>query len=146
MMPRIALARFLLRLSQFLSTLPVVIMRPGDMVEFSRQAYERNSRAYGELNDPDAGLSQDEMVLWEKVPCQSGRMLVLGGGGGREVIFFARQGFAVTGVDFSDQTKRGGAVLQTKQKEPTTPPDISSLEVQGLARSTSQRSQRSEGP
>lgn len=107
MRPRIAFARFLLRLSGFLRTLPVVIMRPADMIEFSRQAYERGSRAYGDLNDPDAGLTRDEMVLWEKVPCRHGelvepRMLILGGGGGREAIVFARQGFQVTGMDFSE--------------------------------------------
>lgn len=101
MRPRIALARFLLRLSAFIKDLPVVVMRPADMVEFSRQAYERGSHTSGTLNDPDAGLSRDEMVLWEYVPCRAGRMLVLGGGGGREAIAFARQGFAVSGVDFS---------------------------------------------
>ncbi|MBC8446884.1 MAG: class I SAM-dependent methyltransferase [Chloroflexi bacterium] len=102
MRPRITFARFLLRLSGFLRTLPVVVMRPADMVEFSRQAYERGSYTYGDLNDPDAGLTGDEMVLWEKVPCRTGRVLVLGGGGGREAITFARQGFEVTGVDFSE--------------------------------------------
>jgi ubiquinone/menaquinone biosynthesis C-methylase UbiE len=73
------------------------------MVEFSRQAYEKGSRAYGDINDVDAGLTPDEMVLWEKVPCRAGCLLVLGGGGGREAIFFARQGFEVTGMDFSEQ-------------------------------------------
>lgn len=103
MRPRTALARFLLRLSGFLRTLPVVVMRPADMVEFSRQAYERNSRTYGDLNDPDRGLWPDETTLWEEVPRRAGRMLILGGGGGREAIVFARQGLQVTAVDFSHQ-------------------------------------------
>lgn len=89
-------------MSGFLRTLPVVVMRPADMVEFSRQAYERVSCPYGVFNDPDAGLGREEMLLWEKVPCRTGRILVLGGGGGREAIAFARQGFRVAGVDFSE--------------------------------------------
>jgi SAM-dependent methyltransferase len=102
MRPRIVLARLLLRLSSFLKDLPVVIMRPTDMVEFSRQAYERESSIHNRRNDPEAGLTRDEMTLWEHVPCRAGRLLVLGGGGGREAIAFARQGFQVVGVDFSE--------------------------------------------
>jgi SAM-dependent methyltransferase len=47
---------------------------------------------------------------------------------------FAEGGFEVLHLTIFDEMMRGGAVLQTKQKEPTTPPDIPSLEVQDLAR------------
>jgi ubiquinone/menaquinone biosynthesis C-methylase UbiE len=55
------------------------------------------------MNDVDAGLTRDERGLWEKVPCRAGCLLVLGGGGGREAIFFGHKGFGLTGMDFSEQ-------------------------------------------
>ena len=98
---RITFARNLLRLGEFIRTLPVVILRPADMLEWSRMAYNRASRDYDIQNNVDAGLSPDEMLLWERVSSRAGRILVLGGGGGREAIFFARQKWQVTAVDFS---------------------------------------------
>ena len=38
---RVSLARGLLRLGAFIQSLPVVVMRPDDLVEFSRQSYAR---------------------------------------------------------------------------------------------------------
>lgn len=100
---RISLARFLLRAGEFVRTLPVVVLRPADMVEWSRQGYERGSRAFATANDVDAGLTRDELESWERVPVRAGRVLILGGGGGREAIFFAQQGWHVAAVDFSAQ-------------------------------------------
>jgi SAM-dependent methyltransferase len=100
---RIALVRFLLRSGEFLRTLPVVVLRPTDMVEWTRQGYERWSRAHRTANDVDAGLTRDELEMWEHVPVRAGRVLILGGGGGREAIWFARQGWQVAAVDFSAQ-------------------------------------------
>jgi len=98
---RIALARFLLRAGELARTLPVVVLRPADMVEWSRQGYECGSRAYATMNDVEAGLTRDELELWEQTPVRAGRVLILGGGGGREAIFFARQCLEVAAVDFS---------------------------------------------
>jgi SAM-dependent methyltransferase len=100
---RIALARFLLRAGGFLRMLPVVVLRPADMVDWSRQAYERGSRAYRIANDVDDGLTPDELEMWQRVPVRAGRVLILGGGGGREAVWFARQGWQVAAVDFSAQ-------------------------------------------
>jgi SAM-dependent methyltransferase len=100
---RIALARFLLRVGEFLHTLPVVVLRPEDMVEWTRQRYERGSRMFASENDVDEGLAHDERTLWDHVSVHAGRILILGGGGGREAIFFARQGLQVAAVDFSSQ-------------------------------------------
>jgi SAM-dependent methyltransferase len=51
----------------------------------------------------DAGLTRDELELWERVPARVGRVLILGGGGGREAVWFARQGWQVAAMDFSAQ-------------------------------------------
>jgi SAM-dependent methyltransferase len=48
----------------------------------------------------DGGLEPREITLFEKIPLSKGRVLVLGLGGGREAIHFARLGFEVTGIDF----------------------------------------------
>ncbi len=45
--------------------------------------------------------------LWEDGTLQSGRMIIPGCGQGHEVMFFAEQGFDVTGVDYTD----GGVTL-----------------------------------
>lgn len=100
---RIAFARFLLHAGDFLRTLPVVVLRPVDMIDWSREGYESGACMFATMNDVDAGLSRDELQLWEKVPVRTGRVLVLGGGGGREAVWFARQGWQVAAVDFSTQ-------------------------------------------
>ena len=79
----------------------MVILRPVDMVEFSRQGYEKGSSYFIEHNDVEVGLRQDELDLIEKLSINQGRMLILGGGGGREALFFAREGWQVSALDFS---------------------------------------------
>lgn len=103
MRPRLAFATLLHRAGELLRSLPVVVLHPRDMVEWSRQTYERGARLFAEVNDVDEGLGDDELALWARVPARRGRVLVLGGGGGREAVWFARQGCEVAAVDFSAQ-------------------------------------------
>ena len=99
---RIRLARFLLRVGEFVQSLAVVVMKPDDLVEFSRQTYARpqNVKSFAEDAVVDSGLSKHELDLLAAVPVTSGALLLLGVGGGREAIPFARMGFQVTGVDY----------------------------------------------
>jgi SAM-dependent methyltransferase len=99
---RIKLARGLLRLGAFIQSLPVMVMRPDDLVEFSRQTYARPHNVEAWAEDPlvDSGLSDDEQELVAAVPETTGDLLLLGVGGGREAIPLARLGFRVTGVDY----------------------------------------------
>ena len=99
---RIRFAQLLLSAGEFLTSLPVAVLRPADMGEWARVRYDRSSATWNALNDPDKGLTSDEQALWEFVPRHAGRMLILGGGGGREAIFFARQGWQVTALDISE--------------------------------------------
>ena len=99
---RMRLARLLLRLGTFIQSLPVVVMRPDDLVEFSRQSYARpdDVEAWAEDDIVDAGLTAEELDLLSAVPATAGNLLLLGVGGGREAIPLARLGFRVTGVDY----------------------------------------------
>ena len=102
MRPRVSIGRALLRLGSFIQSLPVVIMKPDDLIEFSRQTYKQTNtvESWSDESLVDTGLYPNEMKLLEKLPKSSGSLLLLGVGGGREAIVFARMGFKVTGVDF----------------------------------------------
>ena len=99
---RIKFARFLLRLGSFIQSLPVVVMKPDDLVEFSRQSYSKpqDVESWSEASLVDSGLSPDEQALIDDIPLKEGKLLLLGVGGGREAIVLAKRGFEVTGVDF----------------------------------------------
>lgn len=99
---RIRFSRFLLQLGAFIESLTVVVMRPDDLIEFSRQGYARPHDVGGWAEDElvDSGLGEDELALLKTVPETAGDLLLLGVGGGREAIPLVRMGFRVTGVDF----------------------------------------------
>jgi SAM-dependent methyltransferase len=102
-MLRIKCARLLLRLNAFIQTLPVVVMRPDDLVEFSRLGYAKPPNVEGWSEDAlvDSGLHPDEEDLLGDIAEKTGHLLLLlGVGGGREAIPLAKMGFEVTGVDF----------------------------------------------
>lgn len=77
-------------------------MRANDLVEFSRRSYARPGQvtAWGNEEFVAGGLSAAEQELLARSPVQSGKLLLLGIGGGREALALANQGFHVTGVDF----------------------------------------------
>ena len=99
---RIRLARFLLRLSAFIQSLPVMVMNSDELVEFSRQSYAKPHQVAGWAEDSlvDSGLTPDELDLLKDLPKTSGELLLLGVGGGREAIPLGNLGFHVTGVDY----------------------------------------------
>ena len=99
---RIKLARFILRINGFIQTLPVVVMRPDDLVEFSRQSYAKTPSVEGWAEDSlvDSGLHPDELDLLSDISETKGKLLLLGVGGGREAIPLAQMGYQVTGVDY----------------------------------------------
>jgi SAM-dependent methyltransferase len=99
---RIHIARSILKMAKFLQTLPVVVMKPADLIEFNRQSYSSLADVDGWCEDSlvDQGLDEDERRIFKSIPQNGGKLLVLGVGGGREAIQFAKMGFNVTGVDF----------------------------------------------
>lgn len=99
---RISVARILIHFGKFLQSLPVVIMKPDDLIAFSHQTYSQPSDVenWAETGFVDSGLQQDEQQLAEALPVKQGQLLLLGVGGGREAIPPSKMGFQVTGVDF----------------------------------------------
>ena len=99
---REGLARSLLHLGAFIQSLVVVVMRPDDLVEFSRQGYSKpgDVESWAEDTLVDSGLNAEELDLLAKIPDTKGDLLLLGVGGGREAIPLARMGFRITGVDY----------------------------------------------
>lgn len=92
----------MLRAGNFLRSLAVVVMRPADLMEFSRQNYAapESVAAWSRDEVVNAGLTPEELELLEQVPATHGRLLLLGVGGGREALPLARRGFEITAVDF----------------------------------------------
>lgn len=99
---RIRFSKYLLALGSFIQSLPVVIMKPDHLVEFSRQSYAKpNSiESWSEDSLIESGLAEDELKLLSYLPERKGDLLLLGVGGGREAIPLAKMGFQVTGVDY----------------------------------------------
>ena len=99
---RILFARALIKSGRFIQELAVTVMRPGDLIEFSRMGYSRTQevKAWGAKQWLDSGLTSEEAELEKKFPIKKGKLFLLGVGGGREAIYFARKGIDVTGVDF----------------------------------------------
>lgn len=99
---RVRVAWGLIRLGAFIQSLPVLVMKPDDLVEFGRRTYSkpRNVEGWAEDSLVDSGLSDEEEDLLAAVPDTTGDLLLLGVGGGREAIPLGRVGFRVTGVDF----------------------------------------------
>lgn len=102
MKPRITIGRFLIRLGNFISSLAVVVMRPNDLIEFSRASYADPGQLASFCDDRviARGLNEREKALLAAIPLRSGSALVLGSGGGREAIALAKDGFSVTAVDY----------------------------------------------
>lgn len=102
-------------------------MKPSDLIEFSRQTYDKpgDVDAWAEDSLVDSGLTNDEKVLIDAIPIKVGKLLLLGIGGGREAIPFSQMGFEVTGVDFIPESversienarKRGCAIKGITQE------------------------------
>jgi 2-polyprenyl-3-methyl-5-hydroxy-6-metoxy-1,4-benzoquinol methylase len=102
MRSRVMLAGLLIRLGEFIRSLAIMVMKPDDLVEFSRHRYSESSvvNALSAEQMISRGLDTFEQVLLDKVPIKEGRLLLLGLGGGREAIQLSALGFKVTGVDF----------------------------------------------
>lgn len=102
MRPRAVLAKGMIRLGRLLQSLALMIMRPDDSIEFGRRDYGRSASldAWAKDGLVDSGLEPEEKELLMDIPLRAADVLVLGAGGGRDSLPFARMGHRVTAVDF----------------------------------------------
>jgi ubiquinone/menaquinone biosynthesis C-methylase UbiE len=79
-----------------------MVMKPDDLIEFSLQNYTKPDviTGWSENEIVNSGLNEHEEELLKDLDSKRGRLLLLGMGGGREVIPLAKAGFSITGVDF----------------------------------------------
>ncbi len=99
---RIKLGRSLIGLGKFIEAMPVLVLKPRDLVRFSREHYARPRVVASWMTEEtlQAGLYDQERQILESLPQKCGDLLLLGTGGGREAIPLSQIGFRVTGVDF----------------------------------------------
>lgn len=99
---RVQAARSMIRFGRLVQSLAIAVMRPKDLIEFTRLAYApaRKVAFWGQPDLVDEGLYPNEEALLARTPIRRGRLLVLGIGGGREGVVLAQRGYDVTGVDF----------------------------------------------
>jgi SAM-dependent methyltransferase len=102
MRPRVQLGLFLFKLGRFVSSLPLMVMRPDDIMAFSRQKYAKPQTVdfWGNDGMVAGGLTPLEDRVLAQTGLVRGKALVLGLGGGREAIPLARRGLDVTGMDY----------------------------------------------
>jgi SAM-dependent methyltransferase len=99
---RIRLSRGLIRLANGIKFLSLVVMKPEDLIAVTRNFYARPDQvaAWSDPGLVESGLSEDEIDLLARLPIRTGRLLLLGVGGGREAITLSKEGYEVVGVDF----------------------------------------------
>lgn len=92
----------ILRLSRLAQSMAVMVMKPDDLVKFSQESYSKGKSVshFSSEELVDSGLNPYEADIFKMIPLEKGKLLLLGLGGGREAIYFAKTGFEVTGVDF----------------------------------------------
>lgn len=102
MRPRITFGNFMIRLGSLIQSLAISVMKPDDLMEFSKRSYLRpnNLNGWSDTDWIDSGLTSEEEYLLENIPLKKGKLLILCLGGGREAISFAKKDFEITGVDF----------------------------------------------
>lgn len=130
---RIKVANFFIKAGRFIQDAAVIVMRPDDLLEFSRRHYLKPETIEDWTGDRrvHSGLSYLEQPLLHADIPRGGKLLLLGLGGGREAIALAKMGFEVTGVDFVPQMVEAAEAHARKSgiKLATAIQEISRLEM-----------------
>jgi len=111
------LAHFLNRAGRFIQSLDIMVLKPDDLIEYTRRLYSRSTEldAWTGKKVLDTGLYPREESYLKNLPLKEGSLLLLGIGGGREAIPLARKGFRITGIDFVPEMVRKAKENALKQ-------------------------------
>jgi SAM-dependent methyltransferase len=88
-------------ISDFFHSLPVVFLKPRDLIELNNRQYSKAYVAENWDKSADNGLSASEERFCRDYGFAGGLALVIGCGPGREAIALAKSGFKVTALDSS---------------------------------------------
>jgi len=106
----------LYRLIAIFDALNVAVLTPEEMVDIGRRAYNRLSEQFGSEEAIRTGLVDWENEVVTRFCQKKSSFLVLGCGGGREVIALAKMGFFVVGIDSSSMMLEIGRVNAQREK------------------------------
>jgi len=117
---RFWLSKGIFKLSIALRYAVLAILPPREILQLAYEHYEREaSREHSEATTAQ-GLNEFEEALLENVltpPCD---LLILGCGGGREAMAFAKRGFRVEGVDMIPGLVEGANTYAARHQLPAT--------------------------
>lgn len=102
---RIKSGKLLISIGEFIKSLAVVMMNPDNLIEFGRRSYSKPVAvsSFSDRRLLEDGLFMDEERMLKNTFLNSGKILILGVGGGREAIALAKMGYEVTGTDFVEE-------------------------------------------
>ncbi|MCK5221982.1 MAG: class I SAM-dependent methyltransferase, partial [Candidatus Aminicenantes bacterium] len=80
-------------------------MKPEDLIEFGKISYSKHKAvsAFSNRDLLNDGLNVEETEMIRITGLTTGKVLVMGVGGGREAIALSKLGFRVTGTDFVEE-------------------------------------------
>lgn len=103
---RFYIVKLLIKFSEWLRYLSIIILSPEEILNFAKIYYKRKADNYSKEYEDDikSGLNKFEKEILEKhFQNKKAKILLLGCGGGRESIALAKLGFHVTGVDMVEE-------------------------------------------
>ena len=69
---RMKVSQIMLSAGEALKKLPVALLRPEDMSRWARERYDHSSKSWNEINNPDMGLTDEEMEIWKQMILRRG--------------------------------------------------------------------------
>lgn len=92
----------MVRSGRFFRALSMFVLKPEDMIQLTRQHYASKSVIEGYSDEAllNGGLGREELELFELIPVKRGRLLILGIGGGRDIIGLGHTGHELYGADY----------------------------------------------
>ena len=115
---RLQIGKFLFKISAAVKALVPLVLTSKDIMEANRKFSASSSEIefWSSSKWIKKGLNEIEKNFLEKYKIKSGRLLVLGCGGGREAIALAKLGFEVVGVDFTAEILNKARKLAVAEK------------------------------
>ena len=117
---RFWLSKGIFKLSTALRYAVLAILPPREILQLAYEHYEREGSPERSELEIVQGLNEFEEALLENVLTSPCDLLILGCGGGREAMAFAKRGFRVEGIDIIPGLVEGANVYAARHQLPAT--------------------------